>query len=165
MFHTPTVRPIRLAPALVALALGGSWARAQAAPAPDTAAPDTAALRAEVGTFLGGRLVRAADGALVARFGPWRGTAPAAAALAARPAAAPDARVFRANWAPGWWAGTAGVALGFAGAYGYSRLGRGPAVGVTAGGLALTAYGLAREFRGRRALERAVARYNASAPR
>jgi hypothetical protein len=153
-------RLTRLAQALAALALEASWARAQAAPA-----PDTAALRVEVGTFLGGRLVRAADGALVARFGPWRGTAPAAVALAARPAAAPDARVFRANWAPGWWAGTAGVALGFTGAYGHGRLGRGAAVGITAGGLALTAYGLAREFRGRRALERAVGRYNASAPR
>ncbi len=150
----------RRAVLLTALAIVAARAGAQAA-----SAPDTAALRAEVGTFVGGRLVRIADGAVVARFDPWRGTAPVAAALAARPAAAPDARVFRANWAPGWWAGTAGLALAAAGAVGYDRLGRAPAVGVSASGLALTAYGLARELRGRRALARAVARYNASPPR
>ena len=118
-----------------------------------------------MGAYWGGRLVRTTDGSAVVRFTPQRGSVEASAVLAARPAAVADARVFRANWAPGWWTGTTGLALGFAGAFGYDRLGRGPAVGVTVGGLALAAYGVAREFRGRRALQRAVSQYNASLTR
>lgn len=147
------------------IVLTGVGAPALRAQAPAECAVGACPLRVEVGLLGGGRIVRTADGATVARFAPWHadGTAQVADALRAVPTAAADLRLFRANWAPGWWAGTAGLALTFAGAYADPRrLGQRAAVPVTAGGALLAGYGLLRELRGRRALTRAVAHHNAT---
>lgn len=137
---------------------------AQAARADTAGLSATAALRATVDLLGRGRIVQADGGARVVRFAPWRAgsTDPVVALLQGVPAAAPDARLFRANWSPGWWAGTTGLALTVAGAYSAGRLSDGAAVSLSASGIGLGTYGLVRELRGRRALSRAVGYYNAS---
>lgn len=144
----------------------GRAAFAQGGLSDSASAPAVPALRAEVGLLGRGALVRAADGAVVASFAAWRaGSLDSAAVLLRGAPAAVELRVFRANWAPGWWAGTAGVALAVAGAYSANRVSDGVAIGVTTSSIGLALYGAFRELRGRRALERAVARHNAGPAR